>query len=325
VPDGTACDNGIMWVARVGIASLVIGAISACARPAPAPQPVAPEPVAVPMPEVARPELVPIEQGPGTITGRVVLGGRPVTHFYVWRERNGQIEVDEVRSGSGGFRFTLPTSGAYRVVMFGPGFVRHEQQVSLSARHAVDLGDVPVEPGFVIDGRVIAFGAPIRNARVRINTMDLEPRLSTVDLAAGVFEATTDATGWFRIPGVWAESSKQTLCVTATAPGKLFGAREISVASQTLSLDLQIAETGSLRIRADGWDGLVIARLAGAPACKVVARGRAGHFKLDNVPAGEYELELLPGSEQTWRVRVESAKLTEVQLSPPASPRRGRS
>lgn len=112
------------------------------------------------------------------------------------------------------FRLRLSQSGTYLLVVAQDGLHPASQIVQAVAGRAIDVGDVPLDEGRVLEGRALWRGAPMAGCRVAVTStedgdevIDLTMPPTRVRWRNGavggyVSRARTDASGAFRLTGV---------------------------------------------------------------------------------------------------------------------------
>jgi hypothetical protein len=258
------------------------------------------------------------------VRGRLVgESGEGVRGQAVVREVDGETSrtLDELLRAEAGpdgrFAIEAVPPGSHAVSATAPGYGTKRVEVSVGrGDNDVDLGDVPLETGLIIRGRVHdRAGVPVADAMVR----SVRPR----GIAAGVREATTDADGRFVMagldPGTWR--------VMVTAPG--FGAAEKQVEAGAENVDIALTPAGAITgIAVDDGDKPIESfqvsarpaqrgeRIMMGPGGKNVA-SPDGRFVLDDVGEGTYVV-------QVWAPDRASATVSDVAVTSGATADVGR-
>ncbi|NVB83238.1 MAG: hypothetical protein HOV81_33000, partial [Kofleriaceae bacterium] len=274
-----------------------------------------------------------------TITGRVLLEHKPVTYFGVvvsdrgeqhWR---GAFPV-AFRAASGRFTQRGVPAGDRNIVIVGPGFARHILDVRIPEGKQLDLGDIEVERGQVISGRVTdASGAPVASATVLVEQNapilvgDPDPLMRA--LGGGAI-AITDANGMYSMAGIaappeppmeWREFNQ----ISARHPER--GTVPVRTLAPTESnVDFVLAASG-------GIDGVVEGPL-GSLTYVVIQHDNSSDtkfgplenrkFRFDNLPAGNYTLALARSNGDGFKVAplsvtvVANQRITAVFKLPPS-------
>jgi len=244
-------------------------------------------------------------QAPATLTGRVLLAGQPMTWFGMLVGPCSRFsfvgEATGFHAEDGRFAFPVPQPGDLDVVLAGPGTARRSLTARVVPGQVVDLGDIELERGRTIRGRVVdADGRPAAGATVTIGSdgAELDPIQRWFRCA---FETITDADGRYAVEGVdplRAEGARRTP-IAARLAG-LGAAIPIELPDDDAIPDLVLAPVGGI----DGEVGVAIDSAASIMSVLARRRGTAadvrfsrvdalGRFRFDDVPAGDYDLELV--------------------------------
>ncbi|MFP2962874.1 carboxypeptidase regulatory-like domain-containing protein [Myxococcus sp. 1LA] len=125
----------------------------------------------------------------GHVRGRVVRGdGSPITRFTV--------DEQTFRAPDGAFRFPVERAGLQRLAFEAPGLTRAVREVQVVAGEDTDLGEVRLEAGRLIRGRVVdaEMSRPLEDAVVELHLPgDDDPWGEVAPVAAEV----TDRDGTF--------------------------------------------------------------------------------------------------------------------------------
>ena len=172
------------------------------------------------------------------VSGRVLpgdLAGQPVPHLLVdalgaEAAADGRFAIGDVPPGEHVFRVTAPRHAEARVELTVDGNAR-----------VVDLGDVRLEVGHAIRGRVrTKAGAPIADAVVRARPRESPSELRFESRLGPGVEARSEADGSFVLAGVTSAVS----IVTAQAVG--FGTQEKTTEPGGEPLELVLDPAGSV-------------------------------------------------------------------------------
>jgi protocatechuate 3,4-dioxygenase beta subunit len=273
-------------------------------------------------------------QAPATLTGRVLLAGQPMTWFAMLVAPCSRFsfvgEATGFHAEDGRFAFPVPQPGDLDVVLAGPGTARRSLTARVVPGQMVDLGDIELERGRTIRGRVVdADGRPAAGAIVTIggDSEELDPIQRWFRC---VFETITDADGRYVVEGVdpqRADGARRTP-IAARLAG-LGAAIAIELPDDDAIPDLVLAPVGGI----DGEVGVaiesavstmsVLARRRGAAADVRFSRVAAlGRFRFDDVPAGDYDLELVAPNGASGRagavVAVVAGERVRVTIALPA-------
>lgn len=268
---------------------------------------------------VPLPELV-------SVSGRVVLDGRPVPSFGIVVANRGdemqwrQSSPNPISAPDGRFALRVP-AGPRTLVVFGRGVARKLIDVDVKDDVPTELGDVVVDHGQRVSGHVTdAKGDPVEGATVAVIQMapvrhtNLDPFLQSLH-GGGV--ATTDASGAFQIDGI---SPPTTLGERPRLPNRIGAshpdrgiapARDLPDAEATA--DLVLKPTGGLdgKLVGPASDHVFVwAQLANHTGESVHAQiesDRSFHF--DKLAVGDYELRI---TRQNWDGYVMEPTLVTV-------------
>jgi large repetitive protein len=259
---------------------------------------------------------------PTRVTGRLVdAGGQPVAGTIALTEIDGMASPRTVGAlvraqAAADGRFTLervpPGSHAARTVARGVAPRRVEVEVPARAG-AVDLGDVVLDTGLQIRGRVRdKAGAPIADATVRA----FEDRSMG---AAVVLEGATEADGGFALGG----ATGGTYQLSVSAPG--YTRFDDTIEAPRDGLEVVLAPAGSITgtvVDAAGRavETFEVIAMPGEgtrqPPRRRPFTDEAGRFTLDGIPgAGTYSLQVVArdsGRQVVPDVKVADGQVTDV-------------
>ncbi|HEX4422534.1 MAG TPA: carboxypeptidase-like regulatory domain-containing protein [Kofleriaceae bacterium] len=237
------------------------------------------------------------------LIGRVTSGGEPVVGFGYSLSSPASPSLGDspspVRAPDGRFALHDLALGAWKLVIRAPGFApRTLGPIEIAAGREVDLGDVELERGRVVRGRVVGDdGAPIAGATVRISEHDDGFGDGMTALFAGHPSAVTGGDGRYEIGGVAAGDGQR---IRATHPERGMST-DLALAPGDTEIELMIAATGSI----DGSIANVIRRQQSVSASSL-SDGR----KLADVPvdaAGGFQFDALPPDRYLLRVAGDNA------------------
>jgi hypothetical protein len=267
----------------------------ACGSPAP----VAPVPVVPPAPATATEAVV---------TGRVVLNGAPVQHFGIFVVSNvsslplSPHRLHAFHESAGRFTVRHEPSGRHLIVV-GPGFARRTLVLQEPRTGTTDLGQIEVQPGFTIKGRVRDHaGSPVAGAVIAISQRGYSRSDPLVELAHGNFWTTSDKQGNYIIHGVAQIELHTGARARAWASGLGSFTQPLSMNDQTLDFTLEPA--GTLEGTASR-SGLLLLVSTRGPR-RVIVETLERSFRVEGVPADTYKID-------TQQVTI-AANITTVQL-----------
>lgn len=253
---------------------------------------------------------------PAAITGRVLLAGEPVPYFgFAVTEdaADSYTRPTPVRDEDGRFTHKDATPGTVVVVIIGPGFTRKAiENVQVVAGQTTDLGDITVERGESIRGRVVdERGAGIAGATVSLLGDASANCIGLRRIMQGEPSATTDASGNYELFGVPPSTEERTIKAADPTHG-VSAFTAVPVGQSTVEIVLQA--TGSIEGVAAGHD------MAFAIAVRV--DDRRGRYYADIDTLGRFTFPgLLPGTydiETIGRTRLAAA--TVVVLAGTSTP-----
>ena len=232
------------------------------------------------------------------LTGRVLLAGEPVPYFgfaVTDDVTDTYTRPTPVRDEDGRFTNKDATPGVVVVVIVGPGFARKViDKVQIVAGQTTDLGDITVEHGETIRGRVVdERGTGIAGATVSVVGGGSSFSATGLHLMMqGESFATSDASGNYELFAVPPSTEART--VKAAHPTR--GASQYTVlAIGQSSIDIVLNATGAI-------DGTVTANDVSLAVAILSEDGRAryygevdtlGRFSFPALPPGEYEVDLI--------------------------------
>jgi protocatechuate 3,4-dioxygenase beta subunit len=265
---------------------------------------------------------------PPLLSGRVVLDGKPVSHFGVSVTDTPKARFFgrpvNTRAADGRFALRDFEPGTWTVVIQAEGTARTTiADVQLEAGRTTDLGDVALTRGQRITGRVRdGRGAPIAGATVRVGSRVLRGQRDAVDQAfAGIHEVTTDSSGAYRIEGVTADG-RATIVAHHPQHG---GALPQTIPSGDATIDFVLVDSGEIHGTIDGdargLYSVSASHLATGAELRTTV-DRDGSFVFQHVPPGEYQVGstiVLPGRVPPLpvTVRVVAGQQSRVRLAMP--------
>ncbi|RKH55270.1 carboxypeptidase regulatory-like domain-containing protein [Corallococcus llansteffanensis] len=265
----------------------------------------------------------------GRITGRLVKGnGAPITRF--------SVNEEAVRDPRGAFTVFVDKPGLEHLTFQVPGHALTQRDVKVPAGRDVDLGEVRIDTGHTVRGRVVddATGKPLAGVEVSLQL----PRdaVKAEDVAAqededlmgysgfnSFLDATTGPDGTFTLPAV--ESRPYVL--TARHPGSDYASIERTLGPTEDTLELRLVGETRLEVRVTGPDGqphgaMVSAREVGAFEAKNFLSEGDGLTVFRDLEPGDYVVGPRARSEEyaapykTVRVEAHRVTRTEFQLLP---------
>jgi hypothetical protein len=280
-------------------------------------------------------------QDGNTISGRVLLDGKPVRVFGVTLTVDaGSARVYEpqrvVRSKDGRFNVSLSAQGPRDVVIVGRGFARHIiSRSEIELRGNLDLGTVVVSRGNTIQGTVRdERGAPVADARVALisvlNQLSEEPKDELFQFSIGNMFAMTDQGGEYVLEGVAPVVGRGSGHPAIRAWSSDRASVPVKAPDGDATVDLKLAPVGTIEAIANGpaeglvSEGLVSALpVGGRPSDIFLPRSRltgAGTIVFERVPAGDYIVFLYSRDTKTssqHRVTVTAGLTASVTLTSP--------
>ncbi len=242
------------------------------------------------------------------LTGRVLLAGAPVPYFgYAITDEvtDTYTRPKPVRDDDGRFTHKDATPGTVVVVIIGPGFARKViDKVQIVAGQTTDLGDITVERGETIRGRVVdergtgIAGATISTAGSRGGYT----ATALHQIMRGQATATSDASGNYELFGVPPSTEERT--VTATHPTR--GASQLTtLAIGQSTTDIVLTATGSIDGTAPRKDlSFAVATLPDEYRARYYADvDTLGRFSFPALPPGEYDVDMSSRG-RVWTTKV---------------------
>jgi uncharacterized GH25 family protein len=268
-----------------------------------------------------------------TVTGRVLLDGKPVSYYglivtehpeFSWQE-----EPRAIRSPEGRFTRQGIAPGTWGIVIAGPRFARKViTGIQLSEEKINDLGDIQVDHGQRVHGRVTDGNSPVPGAIVIVaQGVAFEDEDNPLrQLSQAKITAVTADDGTYSIEGIAADQrgARSQNRIAAMHPDRGVSTERHLGASETV-IDLVIKPAG-------GIDGAVsgVAQPAGivrleradddSEAQLDADVDRDGKFRFDHLSPGEYtvRVEMLTGaSPAAARVTVVGAQRASVNFVVP--------
>ncbi len=185
----------------------------------------------------------------------------------------------------GSFSVTGLEAGDWNIVTQHDGFAPSVLPVALAANTPFDSGPITLEPGAVIDGRVVnrATGAPVPN-----------PQLVYVAVEGALGDQVTgDADGTFHLVDLPAGTLPLSIS-GGDLPQDLF---EVDLAAgETVTRDFELSPVSDLTGRLVDEEGapveasIEVVPADGSAAIDGVSSGPDGQFTLSSIPAGDYVL-----------------------------------
>jgi len=253
-----------------------------------------------------------VDENDEPVAGKVSLRTLDGGNVSVTMRSRFRIETDREGSFSVG---PLP-GGDHMLLVEARGYASRNVEAPVSGRNKVeDLGDIALETGLTIAGRVLdEGGGPIASAAVTAS----HPGRGMMSASGDLFMvAETDEQGRFVLAGL----SPGAQMVHATAPGYGYSKPvQVEPGAEGLTLTLRLA--GSIRGTAVDPEGRpvtsfrVMARSFERQRTPMVTvQDAEGVFVLDSVAEGEYAVEILSAdflAEAISSVRVSGGNTTEV-------------
>jgi Carboxypeptidase regulatory-like domain len=258
------------------------------------------------------------------LTGRVLLAGKPVP-YYGYAVTDDVTDMytrpKPVRDDDGRFTNKDATPGTVVVVIVGPGFARKViDKVQIVAGQTTDIGDITVERGEVISGRVVdERGAGIAGATVSmVGSGSSYTTTGLHQLMQGERFATSDASGNYELLGVPPSTEARTVKATHPTGG---ASQFTTLAVGQSAVDIVLNATGSIDGTAPGNDlRFAVAMISDDFRARYYADVDAdGRFSFPSLPPGEYDVDMVGrGRFPTSKVIVTAGKTTTAVFGAPA-------
>jgi large repetitive protein len=235
----------------------------------------------------------------GTVKGRIVLDGKAVAYYGVSIIAAGEApsmfdHATTVRDPDGRFAMRNVGPGKRDLVVLGPGFTRLVVHLQLAPGATLELGDLAVDRGRSIHGRVVDDrGAPIAGAIVHLDGGWRSRSTSTLGaLASDNFTAASDARGEYVIAGLPGDTSMR---LSATHPA-LGASLPRELAADETEADVVIVATGAIDGTVANW-GSDLFEVTAFPvaALRIIYTAQidaTGAFHFEGLPPGDYELRI---------------------------------
>ena len=265
----------------------------------------------------------------GRITGRLVKGnGAPITRF--------SVNDEPVRDPHGAFTVFVAEPGLEHLTFQVPGHALTQRDVKVPPGRDVDLGEVRIDTGHTVRGRVVddATGKPLEGVNISLrlprdalNAQDVaeeeEEALANYTGFSSFLDATTGPDGTFTLPAV--ESRPYVL--TARHPGSDYASIERTLGPTEDTVELRLVGETRLEVRVTGPDGqphgaMVSARAVRAFEAKNFLSEGDGLTVFRDLEPGDYVVGPRARSEEyaapykTVRVEPHRVTRTEFQLLP---------
>jgi Carboxypeptidase regulatory-like domain len=228
-----------------------------------------------------------------TLTGRVIGDGAPVPYFGIQVTHPPDLDFGNIkgaRTRDGRFAVHDLPEGERGVLIVAPGFApKAVPAVQLAAGRTVDLGDIVLDRGRIVRGRVVdERGAPIAGATVEIAS---SKGIYTPDtlraLVEGTVVARTDLAGAFEISGLLPDTDRR---IEARIGGAISIDRPLGATESYV--ELVVVRSGGI----DGWISNMDTRQSHAVATSAADASAtyrtdidgAGTFHFDALPPGDY-------------------------------------
>jgi protocatechuate 3,4-dioxygenase beta subunit len=243
-----------------------------------------------------------------SLTGRVMLDGKPVVYYGIMLTETPQFSWQQaphmVSTESGRFKVSGISPGEWSILLAGPGFAtKIIENVSLGEAENLDIGDVAVDHGSKIRGRVVdTGGTPVANAVVRLQGL-----MTVADagdflrrMAEGHRSTVTNSDGYYSMDGISQAQVPLFGTLAVVASHASLGVSEAQPIGDLATIpDLRIEPAGRIEGTVNGLRGEAAAVLATraegglARARYSASVGAAGEFVFDSIPAGDYSLQLV--------------------------------
>lgn len=267
----------------------------------------------------------------GTISGRVLLNGHPVSYYGISITEGtslGAKSPTKVQSADGRFSIRRLKPGKHVIVFVGPGFSRHFiREISVKSGQTTNVGDVIVHTGHTIKGTVTDdAGQVVVNATVRIvqsATVDGSPEDILVELSRGNYSTTTDDRGAFVFEGV-SKLDGHSPRLVAALPSHALSSMPRLISDNSATIDIVVSPTGILEGSIAGEaarNTIIVARSATDLRSLSMAKMENGNtFTFGSIPRGLYDVyAFVPPSPKALgpglRVSVISGQVVTVSLT----------
>ena len=264
----------------------------------------------------------------GTIRGRVVLDGVPVVSFGidVVDRLDPRVSPRPIHAPDGRFTMRDVEVGTHTVVIAGRGFARKTLEgIALRDGEQLDLGDIVVDRGRVVHGRVTdATGASVAGAAVTVHDHegggDAQRRA-----IEGTGMAITDASGFFTIQGLapplGGASSARHIVASHPARGTSI---ELPLGDGETEVNLVIEPAGGIDGRIVGLEGASAAstgidcrRVDDRTFSMMTSIRGLDEFRYDNLAPGRYRLRLYAPTPAITFVDVVAGQRARVEIAIP--------
>jgi hypothetical protein len=256
----------------------------------------------------------------GNVSGRVVLEGKPVAYYGVYVSDADPILEHPliVRAQDGRFRLKGLVAGAWSLYVAGPSFGRKRVSIAVPEDGEVELGDIVVDRGRVVRGRVTdGSGTGVGGATVTVHERD-SPRDALSRAVEGTGAAITDAAGAFRIPALAPPLDPTPRRIVATHPTRGVSIERL-LAEDATDVNLVLLKPGGIDGRLEGMEtGVFCARVDDPSFVYAASPDATGRFRFDNLPPGAYRLRPNGLTATTVLVTVVSGQRARASLVVPA-------
>lgn len=272
-------------------------------------------------------------RGKPSIKGRILLDGQPVSYFGVAVMKTFAFLVFNVATpfhpSDGRFEMYAVNNGIWDLVVVGPEFGRELRiGVTVEDDKTVDLGDIAVQRGWTIRGRVTrSDGAPVSNAKVEINCDPWMPATDELtSRSRGCYRGRSQSDGSYVISNV---KKVDPIGGTSLRVGA-FAGDEVSfsryVPEHESTIDLVVRRAGRVVAKVKGTttpDLVVIAHALSRNGDSGFGISRAADgvtFQIERLAPGDYDV-FATGSDHREgpkeHITVRSDETTTVTLTPP--------
>ncbi|GEL69302.1 carboxypeptidase-like regulatory domain-containing protein [Myxococcus virescens] len=228
----------------------------------------------------------------GNVHGRVVrANGTPITRFT--------INQEPFRDPEGSFRFAAPVAGTQRLTFEAPGLTRAVREVQVPAAEDLDLGQVRLEAGRNVRGRVVdaATSKPIEDAIVEVH---LPGEGGTFEEVTALAVDVSQPDGTFAFPLLEARPLD---VLVQTNQGHPILRHRIGTGDEALELRVYPGAQveGTLKDRDGNPAEAVVQLVAEDRDYSASVDDALGTFQARNVPAGTYTLSASMGQNAEGR------------------------